>query len=1174
MTFKHPNLKDTVSKNASHVEYIATRSGVDKTITEADLKNELDKGIEDITKNMSDDESYLKYINERPRSHGLFGADGIEDYKEVQEEITNVSSYVWRSIVSLHEDDAKKLGYTNKEQWQDMLRKKIPDMANSMGIRTTNLRWVAAVHMEKGHPHAHIMLWEKVPEKTIGTVSTKTLDGIRKIFTDEIFEEERFQLMNEKNTMRDLLRDLAKGDISQATKLLKDVRATGLELSSFCNDMNNEGVVPRLYSEEEQILAEKINILCDKMPGKGRIAFKFMPEDTKEEVREIADYLLQQPEMAASLEKNLKAVEELTKMYTGKDEDITKARNNAYNDIRDRICQVILKGTVESQRENTFYVDKELSQKAADSIKNINTQINLIPEQTKVLDEISTALVRTGHSDEQIYKYLSDFIERENISYKGSINNIIKQARESGADNQEVNILSNKKNIDYYLSVLKLSGYKEGESFLTITQTISKDSVELDNRLNKIKDDGYLKKEEEEGEEKYKLTNKGIEEFLKVKELDKTEKEIFKVLENDEKDEDITPVADFKELLNNKDIFSSLYDKDPEEFKLDRYDTKVREVFGDNNSITLKELEEKIYAKYTDEGFNTNTDKADTEIEILEKRIEKLALNGFVKFDRESGIYSFTDGVDDYFRYDEEKDTYFYTNKAKKKLGIKDMEVTKYDAMVTMSYIDRAENGLLTRAELRNMLHKDIVNKTAKRYYESFTSILESGEANKYISISESGDLRSTKEGQALGRKLYKFNKYFYECKGDLTEENLKNMCIKEFGSEANKHFTSIMNDINKLVENGHIDMDIKTGVYKINNVTNDINKLLYQIYKEDGVINKNNLEEVLEKNYPNREAENTFKYLLKRLDNLKSDGYIDVKNNVYSLNEKGMEKREDLLVPQRDILRKKLKYLQRLGLLEKTDGGYQATQKYYKYMKDIAISKENKTTRDSKIISKDIASIIDRTQDKVDVDKIERGNEKIAKGKYINGEFDDIKDDYESMRKYCNVTDTVAKTLNNISTTLLVSGISLDETKKILHEWNTKTNSNIDPERINEIIDKAYENFKENKTWDKTTIISPKEWKEMFGNLGVDEKDIPKWMYKGEDWKSFNHSLTLINDIWKAVWKQLERQRMQTEAQAEFMKKQLNKQQAANQSKEAIKEQIRKNKDRSNFYEDSELEI
>jgi hypothetical protein len=1167
MTFKHPNKPDTSSKNVSHVGYISTRSGVDKTLTESDLKKELEKGIEDLS---SDDESYVKYINERPRSHGLFGKDGIEDPQQVQDEVSKVESFVWRGIVSLKEEDAKQLGYTNKENWQNMLRANVPEMAEKMGIRVSNLRWAAAVHMEKGHPHAHIIFWEKQPEKTVGVVKPKILDDIRKMYTDDIFEEQRLQLMNEKNLMRDLLRDLAKDDISKATKLIKEVQEEGQDIKTFLGITDQEGVMPRLYSKEEEVIAEKIKELGEMLPGKGRVALKFMPENVKEEVRSIADYLLKQPEFSASLEKNLKAVEELTKMYTGKEDDINKARDNAYNDIRDRLCQIILKGAAESQRKNIFYVDKELSEKAVDFIKNLNNQINVVPEQTKVLNEISIVLVKTGHTDEQIIKHLTDFSERENIQYsKEAMETIIKQIRESGSD-KAVNSLSSEKIVNYYLSVLKLSGYEENEAFNLIRETIKNDSKNLNDRLQQLKDDGVLK--EVNGE--YKLTNKGIQEFLKVKDLDKVEKEIFKMLEADG---DIIPKVNFKELLENKDVFDNLYNRDPQEFKLGKYDAKVRDEFGEKNSLTFKELEERIYEKYTDEEFNTNTDKADVEIELLEKRIEKLTLNGYVKYDRESGVYSFTDEVDSYFEYDEEKENFFYTEAAMDELGINDMEFTRYDAKVTLSYIDKAENNILTEQDLREMLHKEIVNQTAKRYYESFTSILDSKQAEDYVGVSENGELSSTIKGQELGKQLNSLNKYFYECKGKLTEEKLKNICIREFGDQgAEKKFIAIMDNVNKLMANGHIHGDIHTGVYKINPLSSDINRLLYQIYKEGGTINRDNLKDVLEKNITNREAENQLKYLIKRLDNLKSEGYLHGNEKEYLLNEKGIEKREDLLTPQRDILRGKIDYLQRLGFLENTDEGYKATAEYYKYMKNIALSKEEKKPRESEIISRDISSIIDRTQDKVDVGKIERSNERIATGKYINGEYDNIKADYENMRSYCNVQDTVAKQINNIATTLMVSGVNLDETKEILQQWNVETNSNIDTEKINSIIEKAHEVVKENNTWGQTTVISSKEWKEMFSSLGVEEKDIPKWMYKGENWLSFNKGIgiaSIVNDLWKTVWKQLERDRMQTQMQAEQMKRQMNKQLAASQSKAAMVEQARKSKDRGNMYRDDELE-
>lgn len=1153
MTFKHPNLKDTKSKNVCHVNYIATRPGVDKTITEADLKKELEKGVEDLP---SGDEIYLKYIHERPRSHGLFSQFGIEDPKAIQEEIANAESFVWRGIVSLKEEDAKNLGYLSKDKWQDMLRKTMPEVAKKMEIEFTNLRWVGAIHMEKGHPHAHVMVWEKEPLKTVGIVSSKKLNEMRKLFTDEIFEEERFQLLTEKNAMRDLIKDLAQDDVSEAAQLIKELRTTGGNLIDLFNGIDREGIAPRLFNEQEKVIAERLNNLATQLPGKGRIALKFMPENIKGEIGEIADYLLQQPLMAASLEKNLNAVEELTRMYTGKDEDVQKAKDNAYKDIRDRISQVILKGAVESQKDNIFYVDKARSQIAVNLIRSLDGKVNLVPEQTKVLNEIATIMIKTGHSNEEIKKHLKDFADKETIKYtEESITDIVEQVRRDETDDKDLNSLSSSKKIDFYLSVLKVVGYTELEALHIIQETIKKNSQALENHLDSLGEDNYLEKVEE----RYSLTQKGIDEFLKVKELDPSEKAIFKMLK---KNGENIPTAYFKDLLDDKDVFTNLWNKDPEEFKVGKFDFKVRDEFGEDNKISLLELEKRIYERYTDDRLTTNLEKAETELDILKNRIDKLTLNGYVKLDKETGTYSFTEeGLQ---ALDDVSDK---------------MEFTRYDANVTLGYLDKSEDGLLTSGQLREILGVEITNTAPQKYYERFSELLDSQEyenIKQYISIDQSGVITSTEEGKALGIALSKINSYFYKAKGSLTEDKLRDICVKEFGSEdAEQKYSDIIKRIQTQVEKGHIVKDETTGIYKMNPLFTDVNQLIYQVYKAGGSINKADLKGVLEKNVVNQDAEKQFRYLLKRLENLKKDGYLEGKDQEYRLTIKGIEKRADLLIPERDLLRGKLSYLERLGLIENSENGYLCTPKYYKFMKNIAIAKELKSERTSDVLSKNIVQLIDRTQDKVSVGKIRRTNERLAIGKYINGDYINIETNYQSVRAYSGTTDTTSKTISNLSTALLVAGLDLEETREIIQEWNLRSNSNIDPEKLQEIINKVHSIFADNDLWGKTTVISSKDWKAMFDSLGIDEKDQPKWIYKGENWKTVNYGAglgSIINDIWKSAWREIERQRMQSEAQAEIMKKQLAKQ-LGTQSVEAIKEQVKKNKDRSSLYREDELE-
>jgi hypothetical protein len=1144
LTFKHPNFKDTAAKNVAHIEYIATRPGVDKSLSEADLRKELDKGIEQA---MSDDETYLKYINERPQSHGLFGMDGIEDPEKVKEEIAANTGFIWRAVVSLKEEDAKELGYLTKDKWQDLVRAKAPDLAKEMGIKLGNLRWAGAVHMANGHPHVHLMIWEKNPEKVSGVISKVAIENIHKMYTDEVFKEEKFRIMNEKNVMRDLIRDLAKGDMGQAARLLMEVRETGVEIKALIPQENAADLPHKMPINVETELAEKIKHLAEIMPGKGRANLKFMPEDVKTEVRSIAEYLLNLEQYRPSLERYLAAVETNNKLYTGQDEALRKTRDNAYNDIRDRVSQIILKAAVESQRDNIFYVDRELADNAITAIKGISDQINLFPERQQVFKQVTLVLLKTGHTDEEISGKLFDYSSKENFGYtKFSIQEFVKNTRNDGAASQELNTLSSSKKIEFCLATLKIAGYEEEEAFTLIRTIIKNDSSQLEKQLNALKDEGLLKIEQDS----FKLTNKGVEELLRVKSLDNVQKEIMSALEE-------CPLS-FLNLIENKNIFSNLYDKDPDEFKISRFDLKVRDEFGDENRISFKELETNIYERYTTADI-TDVDKAEQEIDILKKRIEKLCLNGYVELDKATGVYSFTPEGEAGLQNIPHK-----------------MEFTRFDANVTLSYIDKADNGLLHQEDLEAALHKEIVNQTAKVYYEKFDSIITQGQSKKYISIDRAGNITATQEGQSIGYELNQLNKFFKEAdKGNLSENKIREICNELYGQDADKQFKYTVQSLEKQVEKGNVIRKVD-GTYSIDPLKNDIKNFLYQIHKADGTIQKENLKQVLENSVPNKEADNKFKYLVKRLENLKQEGYVAGGKGEYSITEAGAEKRLDLLHLERDLLRKEIKYLTRLGIIENTDEGFKATEKYYKYMSEVADAKDKKVERNSYYFKKDISHLIDKTADNLNVGKIERTNQRLATGKYINGEYKELKTAYQDVRASCNVPDITAKTLNNLTTTLLVAGVSLEETRVMLQQWNVRSNSNVEPDKLNEIIDKAFKDVEDKNNWGKVSVVSSQGWNDMFKTLGVEEP--PKWMYKGDNWKNLIRNgvglASIINDIWKSAWKNFERERMQQEAQAEIMKKNQIKQQAAAQNKEVRVEEYRKSKDRNALTNEKDMEL
>ena len=337
----YPPTSKNQARNSAHVQYIATRPGADRG--ELSINDEIE--LEPDTP-----EWHTKYMHERPGSHGLFTAEEeMPDLGEVQKELKNHNGIVWRMVLSLKEDDAVRLGYTTRESWEKVLRAALPEAAAKMGIPESNLRWAAAFHQTKGHPHVHVILWEKEPKRIRGVLSYGERKDIRKIFIREIYAKERLALTAEKSAVRDLIRDTARSDVVNVLRKVESARVKVRALSG-----GKTGLPPPLEPHVREELLEKLKELSKIMPSRGRIAFAYMPEEVKEKAKEITDWLLKQPGFSQSVERYKDLAKELASHYTSKPEALGKAAEKAYEDIQKRVAQIILKGAAALQEEKTI----------------------------------------------------------------------------------------------------------------------------------------------------------------------------------------------------------------------------------------------------------------------------------------------------------------------------------------------------------------------------------------------------------------------------------------------------------------------------------------------------------------------------------------------------------------------------------------------------------------------------------------------------------------------------------------------------------------------------------------------------------------------------------------------------------------------------------------------------
>lgn len=244
LKFQSPSFKKTKMNNMYHLIYIGTRDGV--------ALNDDMKEFENNHNNSTNDE-YVKYISDRPRSHGLFSKENVNvDIKEVAETMKNYNGYVYRGIVSLKEKEAIEKGYDEKENWESLVRDKMLFISKQLNIPYNKIDWVGAFHRESGHPHIHLMIWNKEAEvRNIGVIPKKNIEAIRKEFTKEIFSNEFENVLSLKNVYRDFLTDTTKGIDNS------DYSRSFLELDEKVDEINTRYDVKKLQ--------EKINLLSKEI---------------------------------------------------------------------------------------------------------------------------------------------------------------------------------------------------------------------------------------------------------------------------------------------------------------------------------------------------------------------------------------------------------------------------------------------------------------------------------------------------------------------------------------------------------------------------------------------------------------------------------------------------------------------------------------------------------------------------------------------------------------------------------------------------------------------------------------------------------------------------------------------------------------------------------------------
>lgn len=277
-----------------YAEYIATRDGVE-------LVNAGDQ--------------YLKYIAERPRSHGLFSNANNTNLKDTMKEVGTHPAPVWTFIYSLKREDAARLGYDSAESWRKLLLAHQTELAEAMKIPPNQFRWCAAFHDEKHHPHVHMMVWSTDPKQ--GYLTEHGIEAMRSKLTNDIFQDELLHLYKQKDLSYQEVRDTAQEAMRDLIREMK---------SGICDC---------------PIIEDKLAALAEMLQNtKGKKVYGYLKKPAKAQVDAIVDELAKLPAVAEHYEIWNKLRDELENYYKDKPrKHLPLSQQKEFNAIKNMVIR-------------------------------------------------------------------------------------------------------------------------------------------------------------------------------------------------------------------------------------------------------------------------------------------------------------------------------------------------------------------------------------------------------------------------------------------------------------------------------------------------------------------------------------------------------------------------------------------------------------------------------------------------------------------------------------------------------------------------------------------------------------------------------------------------------------------------------------------------------------------
>ena len=218
---KKQNVQSYIDK--LHVDYIATRKGVDKSA----------------------------------HTHGLFGnilgTDNVEileleDIKKYIQGKSNENIDIFKTVISLREEDAMQYGFLNQKAWKNLLQERTFEIARAFKIPINDMEWVAAFHAKKGQPHCHLVVWNKNQDLSVKRKPYIFYNDMRKVIAKGVYKEELEAEYNIKDISKKELGKLSQKEFEKLKENTYDFETT------VCGKQEAAPVLQSRYGVEHEIV--------------------------------------------------------------------------------------------------------------------------------------------------------------------------------------------------------------------------------------------------------------------------------------------------------------------------------------------------------------------------------------------------------------------------------------------------------------------------------------------------------------------------------------------------------------------------------------------------------------------------------------------------------------------------------------------------------------------------------------------------------------------------------------------------------------------------------------------------------------------------------------------------------------------------------------------------------